>query len=51
MAVSPAEDILRTLTYEYKATTGSAKYNQKTGSILGPSATVTLIINYLLVVL
>ena len=39
MAVSPAEDILRTLTYNYKATTGRASYSQTEGIIVGPSAT------------
>lgn len=39
MAVSPAEDILRTLKYNYKATTGSASYSQTSGTIIGPSAT------------
>ena len=39
MAVSPAEDILRTLTYNYTRTVGNARYSQNTGSILGPSAT------------
>ena len=39
MAVSPAEDILRTLTYNYTATTGSATYSQSTGIIVGQSAT------------
>ena len=37
MAVSPAEEILRTLTYNYTATTGSANYSQTTGIIVGPS--------------
>ena len=37
MAVSPAEDILRTLTYNYTATTGSATYTPTTGIIVGPS--------------
>ena len=39
MAVSPAEEILRTLTYNYTATTGSATYTPTTGIIVGPSAT------------
>ena len=39
MAVSPAEDILRTLKYNYKATTGKASYSQSTGIIVGPSTT------------
>lgn len=37
--VPPAEDILRTLTYKYKATTGKASYSQSTGIIVGPSTT------------
>ena len=37
MAVSPAEEILRTLTYNYTATTGSATYTPTTGIIVGPS--------------
>ena len=37
MAVSPAEEILRTLTYNYKATTGRASYSQTEGIIVGPS--------------
>lgn len=39
MAVSPAEDILRTLTYDYITTVGSARYSQNTGSILCSSTT------------
>ena len=39
MAVSQAEEILRTLTYNYTATTGSATYTPTTGIIVGPSAT------------
>lgn len=39
MAVSPAEDILRTLKYNYKATTGKASYSQTSGTIIGPSVT------------
>ena len=39
MAVSQAEEILRTLTYTYTATTGSATYTPTTGIIVGPSAT------------
>lgn len=35
--VPPAEDILRTLTYNYTASTGSARYSQTDGIILGPS--------------
>ena len=34
--VPPAEDILRTLKYNYKATTGKASYSQSTGIIVGP---------------
>lgn len=37
MAVSPAEEILRSLTYKYTATTGSATYTPTTGIIVGPS--------------
>lgn len=37
--VPPAEDILRTLKYNYKATTGKASYSQSTGIIVGPSTT------------
>lgn len=33
MAVSPAEEILRTLTYNYTATTGTTSYSQSTGII------------------
>ena len=39
MAVSPAEDILRILKYNYTRTVGNARYSQNTGSILGPSIT------------
>ena len=39
MAVSPAEDILRTLKYTYTRTVGNARYSQNSGSILGPSIT------------
>lgn len=40
--VPPAEDILRTLTYNYKATTGKANYSQTEGIIVGPSTTGSL---------
>ena len=39
MAVSPAEDILRTLTYDYTQIVGNTRYSQNTGSILGSSTT------------
>ena len=35
--ILPAEEILRTLTYKYTATTGSATYTPTTGIIVGPS--------------
>lgn len=41
MAVSPAEEILRTLKYNYTATSGSGRYSQTSGTILGMGATGT----------
>ena len=41
MAVSPAEDILRTLTYNYSASYGSATYTRTTGIIKSNTAVNT----------